>query len=136
MEISWTFVGVVAMSFVVYKLATVKRAEKAAAVARITSLKNGLLTLALLTANRGDIDDANFAYASFDGTMLPPLSGSSTANACLSYIIDRDALRSGPFYSRHMEHKLDAIEKYLVKHFDTDAKVTEFVERYAKSCAA
>lgn len=135
MDIPWTFAGVVAISFFVYKLATVKRAEKEAADARITSLKNGLLTLALMTVNTADIDDANFGYASFDGSKLPALSGCSTANACLSYILDRDAFRRSPMHSRHMERKLDAIDKYLTTHFDTDAKVAAFIERYAAATA-
>lgn len=91
-------------------------------------LKNALLSYALSQVKKDDFDHFNFAYQTFDGTKLPSMSGYDTVNACASYIIDKKMFRKGPFYTTHMESKLDAIDKYLDAQFDSNDKVTNFLE--------
>jgi hypothetical protein len=99
---------------------------------RVESLKNGLLSYALSQVKKDDFDHFNFAYQNFNGTKLPSMSGCNIVNACTSYIIDKQEFRKTLFYSPHMESKLDAIDKYLDTHFDTDIKVNEFMEAFIK----
>lgn len=97
---------------------------------RVEVVKNGLLSYALNKVKKDDFDHLNFAYQNFDGTKLPSMSGCDIVNACTSYIIDKQEFRKNPFYTPHMESKLDAIDKYLDTHFDTDAKVIDFMEAF------
>jgi hypothetical protein len=99
---------------------------------RVETLKNALLSYALSEVKKDDFDDWNSAYQTFDGTKLPSMSGCSPVNAYTSYIIDKGEFRKYPFYTHHMESKLDAIEKYLNMQFDTDAKVIDFMEAFIK----
>lgn len=99
---------------------------------KVESLKNALLSYALSEVKKDDFDHLNYAYHMFDGTKLPSMSGCNQVNACTSYIIDKQEFRKSAFYTQHMESKLDAIEKYLNKHFDTDDKVIDFMEAFIK----
>jgi hypothetical protein len=99
---------------------------------KVESLKNALLSYALSEVKKDDFDHWNSAYQTFDGTKLPSMSGCNQVNACTSYIIDKGEFRKDPFYTHHMESKLDAIEKYLNMHFDTDDKVIDFMEAFIK----
>ena len=116
-------VGVI--TFYIYKTAfkqTTKRQSP------LHSLQNALLTYALMQTRRNDMDEFNMDYSSFDGTKLPMFSGASLTNACFSYIVSKTDLRSGPWYSKVMEDKADAIRRYLDKQFDTNEKVVAFFE--------
>jgi hypothetical protein len=97
---------------------------------RVEALKNGLLSYALNKVKKDDFDHLNFAYQNFDGTKLPSMSGCDLVNACTSYIIDKHEFRQSRFYTPHMESKVDAIDKYLEKNFDTDTKVIDFMEAF------
>lgn len=99
----------------------------------LEALKNSLLAHALMRTKRADFDDFNLNYASFDGTKLPMMSGCSVSNACFTYIITKDDFRKNPFYTRVMEGKIDAVDKYLECNFDTDEKVLAFFEKYIES---
>lgn len=99
---------------------------------KVETLKNALLSYALSELKKDDFDHWNSAYQTFDGTKLPSMSGYNQVNACASYIIDKGELRKSPFYTQHMESKLDAIDKYLNMQFDTDAKVIDFMEAFIK----
>ena len=96
----------------------------------VETLKNALLSYALLRVKKNDIDQFNFAYHTFDGSKLPPLSGCNVVHACTSYIIDKREFRKSPWYTPHMDSKLVAIDKYLDTQFDTDDKVIEFLEEF------
>jgi hypothetical protein len=97
---------------------------------RIESLKNGLLSCALAQVKKDDFDMFNMAYKTYDGTKLPSMSGCSQVNAYTSYIIDRKEFSKSPWYTSHMESKLDAIDKYLDTHFATDEQVIDFIEAF------
>ena len=92
-------------------------------------LKNALLTFAIINVNKDDMDHS-FDYALYDGSKYPPLSGSNITNACLSYIMDRTEFRKHPFYTVRMEEKLNAIDLYLNKSFDSTDKVVEFLTKF------
>lgn len=96
----------------------------------IDILRNGLLSYALMKVNKDDIDNLKMNYDDFDGNKLPMFSGYNTANACMSYIQDKNDFRNGLFYSKHMENKLNAIDKYLLNKFDTDAKIIDFFDKF------
>lgn len=96
----------------------------------VEALKNALLSYALHQVKKGDVDRFNFAYNTFDGTKLPPMSGCDTVNACTTYIIDKQEFKRSPWYTPQMESKLVAIDKYLDMQFDSDAKVVDFVEDF------
>ncbi len=100
---------------------------------RVDHLKNALLSLALMRCRQKDIDaDMDMDYGQYDGGKLPHYSGCSVENACMSYIIDRREFRKDPWYTAHMERKIDAIEKYLRTQFDSDAKVVAFFNEFEK----
>lgn len=98
----------------------------------LEALKNSLLAFALMKCRRKDFDDFNMKYGSFNGTKLPMMSGCSLSNACFSYIITKEDFRNGPWYSRGMEEKIDAIEKYLRNNFDTSKKVESFFDEFIR----
>lgn len=100
----------------------------------IDILKNALLSYALGRLREKDFDGLNFSYETFDGRKLPGMSGFDETNACMSYIIDISDFHKGPWYSRPMEQKIVAINKYLDKNFDTDQKIEDFFEEFVKSC--
>ena len=98
----------------------------------VDQLKNALLTLALISIKQKDIDNnstVNYASPDWDGDKLPSLSGCSLENICFSYLTSRGDLRNG-FYSKHMENKLVAIEKYLSKHLNTPKQVNDFFNSF------
>lgn len=101
---------------------------------QLEMLKNALLTFALSRVNSADFDDFNMNYASFDGSKLPSMAGCDVNNALCSYIISKEDFQKGPFYSKHMENKITAIEKYLEKQFDTDDKVEIFLSKFLDVC--
>lgn len=101
---------------------------------RVEMLKNALLTFALARVNQEDFDNENMNYAEFDGSKLPMLSGADATNALMSYIIDKGKLRKDPFYTKIMEDKVAAIEKYLAVHFDSDDKVEAFIADLIQRC--
>ena len=99
----------------------------------IEKLKNALLTMAVVTINKGDMDH-NFNYATYDGTKFPPLSGSSSPHACFSYILNRAEFGKHMLYSKVMESKTNAIDKYLTNKFSTDDQVMDFFETFFYKC--
>lgn len=101
---------------------------------QVEMLKNALLTLALMRVRARDRDDMNMRYDKFDGTKLPMLSGCDLSNACFSYIVDRAELRRGPWYTRHMEYKVEAIERYLGRNLATDAQAQALFDDFVASC--
>ena len=58
------------------------------------------------------------------------MSGYDLPNALCSYIVDKADLRKGPFYTKSMEDKNTAIDKYLAKNFDSHEKVQEFLNNF------
>jgi hypothetical protein len=102
----------------------------------LEALKNCLLAHALMRTKRADFDDLNMNYASFDGTKLPMMSGCDASNACFTYIITKEDFRKNPFYTRMMEGKIDAVDRYLKRNFDTDEKVSAFFDEYMKAINA
>lgn len=100
-----------------------KTAEK---TQHVDALKNALLTFALNRVQRTDFDDLNMNYASFDGTKLPMLSGYSLNNALFSYMVEP----RGMFATKQMQDKSNAIQKYLVAHFDTSEKADAFLSAF------
>lgn len=95
---------------------------------RIDYLKNGLLSYALFRTRQHDIERLNTDYEHYDGTKLPMSSGSSLSNACLSYMIPKEEFKKDPWYTKQMENKIDAINKYIDHNFDTNDKVIEFFD--------
>lgn len=126
----WTFILII--SVLVIYIFFLHRKNGVEKNTKVESLKNALLSYALSQVKKDDFDHLNFAYRMFDGTKLPSMSGCNQINACTSYIVDKQDFRKSPFYTQHMESKLDAIEKYLNKQFDTDAKVMDFMEAFMK----
>jgi hypothetical protein len=96
---------------------------------KLEVLKNALLTAAIISIKEQDMDH-NFDYTSYDGTKYPPLSGSSIHCACFSYILNRFQFRKSLFYTKIMESKLDAIEKYLAKNLSTKEQVDAFFNEF------
>ena len=96
----------------------------------VTDIQNTLLTYALMTAAKKDVD-SSYDYAKFNGTKMPMMAGCDLHNACSTYIIDRNRFRQDPWYSDIMDQKLVAIEKYLDNKFksraDTDKFFMEFI---------
>jgi hypothetical protein len=100
----------------------------------VKALKNALLTLAMLTVHRDCICDKPTAgYAAMDGATLPNAAGCHLANACFTYMPDRGGLRADPWYTRVMEDKLDAIERFIARHIDTTEKAEELFEIFVAS---
>lgn len=131
-HIMWTFTLIAIIAALVIYIFILHKKTEMDKNTNLETLKNALLSYALSQVKKDDFDHLNFAYPMFDGTKLPSMSGCNTINACTSYIIDKQDFRKSPFYTQHMENKLDAIEKYLNKQFDTDAKVMDFLEAFIK----
>jgi hypothetical protein len=100
----------------------------------IEKLKNALLTLALTKVRDEDFDES-FEYAKYTGNKLPPLSGINAPNSFFTYIINKEEFKNDMFYSKPMEEKIIAIEKYLEKNLGTDEQVTEFFDSYMELAA-
>ncbi len=101
-------------------------------------LKNALLTFALLVVKRRAFDtylDHLYNYDKYDGSALPYLSGSGVTNACFTYNVDREELRRSPWYNVLMEHKQEAIEKWLEKNLGTEEQVVAFFEKFVERAA-
>lgn len=98
----------------------------------LESLKNSLLTFALLKLKQNDIDKWNMKYDSFNGSKLPMISGASLENACFSYILDIDRYKKSFLFTKNMEDKVIAIEKYLQNNFDTNEKVVNFFNEFVQ----
>ena len=103
---------------------------------KVELLKNALMTFALNILRSKDFDSISMKYSEFDGTKLPKMSGCDLNNALFSYIMSKEKLRNGPFYSKIMEDKITAIEKYLEYHFDTYEKVENFLSEFIDYCTA
>jgi hypothetical protein len=100
----------------------------------VEKLKNALLTLMLLTVKSDDFSKGlNLNYSGYNGDELPSLSGCSMENDCFTYIQKKEALRYTPFYTKQMEHKIEAVEKYLEKNLDTSEKVLEAFTTFLKT---
>lgn len=97
----------------------------------IETLKNALLTYALMTVNYADFD-TNYDYKSYDGSKLPSMSGVSLTSSCFSYITDINDLCNRMFYTPQMMLKLQAIQRYLDANFDTTEKTIDFFDNFAK----
>jgi hypothetical protein len=100
-------------------------------------LKNALLTLALVTAQKDAIQDLPIVnYDALDGTKLPALAGSSMAHACYSYILSPRDESQHRFRNPIMVAKGRAIERCLDKNLDSDAKAYALFERFVQTRAA
>jgi len=95
-------------------------------------LKNALLTFALVNIKKEDMAKLCYDYENFNGDKFPALSGSSLAHACYTYIFNRSTFRKSIMYSKAMENKLDAIEKYLNLHLNTQEQTLEFFEKFCE----
>jgi hypothetical protein len=85
-------------------------------------LKNGLLTMALSMVYSNEIDQGNYNYDEYDGSMLPPLSGSDLVNAYMSYIVDSN--------NPHIHAKYNAIQRFLHSNILTDRDQEQFMEHF------
>ncbi len=85
-------------------------------------LKNGLLTMALSMVYSNQIDQGNYNYDEYDGSMLPPLSGSDLVNAYMSYIIDSN--------NPHIHAKYNAIQRFLHSNILTERDQEQFMEEF------
>ena len=98
----------------------------------VEKLKNALLTYALKEVYTSKFEDLNLNYSTYDGSTLPHMSGYSFENACFSYIVNKNEFRKHPFYTKTMEDKLIAIEKFLDKHIDSDAAAMDLFTDFVK----
>ena len=125
----------------------------------LEKLKNALLTFALVNINSKDmafsVDSPSgaicgesrfctaaggfakpsklyYQYEKYNGDKFPALSGSSVAHACYTYIFHRSTFRKSVMYSKAYENKLDAIEKYLNLHLNTQEQTFDFFEKFCK----
>lgn len=121
----------IGFAFIVYHISKANKTRSKSFA--LESLKNGLLTLALTRVKKDDFDEFNFSYSNYDGTKLPSLSGYNFSNACLSYILDIDQFRKSGLYSKPMEYKTIAIQKYLDKNLDTEEKILEFFDKFLET---
>jgi len=94
-------------------------------VKSIDKLKNALLAHALLMTVKPS-DDTN--YAEYDGSAIPPFSGSDVAQACFTYFSDGGILRT-----QHMIDKIEAIQKYIKVHLNNQKDVYKFFELFVNS---
>lgn len=102
--------------------------KKATPYTPVDKLKNALLSFALMEVKHADVNSGlNMNYADYTGDELPAMSGCSIENACFTYMLNKD---SSPFYTKHMEQKTKAIEKYLQHHLNTDEKVLTFFQDF------
>ena len=115
--------------FLIYRQNT----KKATTNTHVEKLKNALLSYALQQVY-SDKFDLNMNYASFDGSTLPHMSGSSLENGCYTYIIDKNEFRKSMFYTKHMEDKVVAIEKFLAQHIDSQDATFDFLDKFMQSC--
>ena len=100
----------------------------------IEYLKNALLSYALMKC--GEKDDSRLDYKSFDGSTLPNFAGINTSNACFSYVVSHYDRFFGPWSSKIMNDKSDAIDKYIVKNLSTDGQIVEFFERFTTTSSS
>lgn len=107
-----------------------KKNRKNAHSQHIEVLKNALLTLCLAKVYQNDFDNVSMNYEAFDGTKLPMMSGSDLVHACFTYIVDKEKMKQSPFYTKHMENKVVAIEKYLYKQLNTQQAVIDAFSRF------
>lgn len=98
--------------------------KKATPDTPVERLKNALFSFALMEVKHADVTQMH--YADFTGEELPAMSGCSIENACFSYMGNKDSFRKSPFYTKQMEQKQEAIEKYIQHHLNTDEKVLAF----------
>ena len=98
----------------------------------LEKLKNALLSFAIVSINKDDMEGLGTDYSKYKGDKYPPLSGSSVAHACFTYIFNREKFKNSIMYTVMMESKLDAIEKYLKKQFKTDDQTMEFFEKFCE----
>ena len=86
----------------------------------------------LVNIKKEDMAKLDYQYEKFNGDKFPALSGSSLAHACYTYIFNRFTFRKSIMYSKAMENKLDAIEKYLNLHLKTEEQTLEFFEKFCE----
>ena len=98
----------------------------------LEQLKNALLTFALVNINSKDMAKLDYRYENYDGDKFPALSGCSVAHACYTYIFNRSTFRKSVMYSKAYENKLDAIEKYLNLHLNTQEDTLDFFEKFCE----
>lgn len=125
-------IGIIIGAFVVYycKKTSKLYTNTSTNNKNIEILKNALLSFALSRVNQNDFDNRNMDYATFDGTKLPMMSGYDLTNSLCSYIVDKREFRKDLFYTRSMEDKITAIEKYLAKNFDSHEKIEAFLNSF------
>jgi len=70
----------------------------------IDDLKNSLLSAALCVMNKSDPSNVSFSYMDYDGTTLPPFSGSDFVSACMS---NHHRLEHGLQHNRVNEHEVN-----------------------------
>lgn len=85
-------------------------------------LKNALLAMALSMVYSNQIDQGNYNYDEYDGSMLPPLSGSDLINAYMSYIVDSD--------NPHIHAKYNSIQRFLHSNILTERDQEQFMEDF------
>lgn len=98
----------------------------------LEKLKNALLTFALVDIKKEDMSKMCYDYEKFNGDKFPALSGSSVAHACYTYIFNRSTFRKSIMYSKAYENKLDAIEKYLNLHLNTNEQTMDLFEKFCE----
>lgn len=95
----------------------------------INSLKNALLTRALIKHNSKDINEMiDYNFKEYDGSKLPHISGWDYSSICFSYI-QPDFTSYNGFSNKIMDQKEEAIYKYLHKHFNTTKTVKQFFHK-------
>jgi hypothetical protein len=85
-------------------------------------LKNALLSLALSTVYSDAIDNGNYKYDEYDGSILPPFSGSDLVNSYMSYLVDSE--------NPHIHAKYNAIQRFLHDNIITERDQEEFMEAF------
>lgn len=85
-------------------------------------LKNALFTVALSIVYPHKIDHGNHNYDSYDGSMLPPLTGPDSVTACLTYMMDSD--------NPHNHSRYNAIHRFLHSHFPFENDDIMFVQEF------
>lgn len=104
----------------------------------VENIKNALLAYALhKVCDKNEFDSGPLAdYSKFDGSILPSMSGSNLTQACFTYIQNKNVRRQSPFYTKAMENKACAIEKFLAKRLSTDKEAYDFFDAMVKSCSS
>jgi hypothetical protein len=85
-------------------------------------LKNALLSLALSTVYSNAIDNGNYKYDEYDGSMLPPFSGHDLVNSYMSYLVDSE--------NPHIHAKYNAIQRFLHSNILTELDQEEFMAAF------